>query len=212
MLEDRNNRVRWVYTSGGDPDELARRYDQWASSYDEDIEQYFGYPTPARIGELIVKYCPDRDAWLLDAGAGTGLVGRQLATLGFHNLVAIDLSEGMLAEAEKKNAYRELLQKVLGEPLGFETDSFDGVVSVGTLTLGHAPPSSLDELVRVTKPGGCIFFSMRPDVYEEHGFKEKQAALSVERLWEMVEVTDDFQGLPKGEPDAYVRIYVYRVL
>ena len=53
---------------------------------------------------------------------------------------------------------------------------------------------------------------MRPDVYEEHGFKEKQTALVAEELWELVEVTEDFQSLPKGEPDAYVRIYVYRVL
>ena len=30
------NRVQWVYASGSN-DELARRYDQWASTYDTDL-------------------------------------------------------------------------------------------------------------------------------------------------------------------------------
>jgi len=212
MLENRDERVKWIYTSGGDPNKLAQRYDEWAESYDEDILQHFGYPMPERVGKLIAKYCPDRSIQFLDAGSGTGLIGEQLANLGFHNITAIDLSEGMLSEARKKGVYRELFRRVLGEPLGFDADFFDGIVCMGTFTLGHAPPSSLDELVRVTKPGGHIFFSVRPDVYEEHGFKKKQTALVAEELWELVEVTEDFQSLPKGEPDAYVRIYVYRVL
>ena len=118
----------------------------------------------------------------------------------------------MLEEARNKGVYRDLLKMVLGKPLYFETDSFDGVVCVGTFTLGHARAESLDEFVRITRPGGYIFFSIRPDVYETAGFKEKQFSLEASRQWQQVQVTEDFQALPKGEPDAHVRIYAYRTL
>ena len=118
----------------------------------------------------------------------------------------------MLAEAEKKKLYTALYQRILGEHLGFDTHLFDAVVCVGTLTIGHAPSSSLEELIRVTKSNGYIIFTMRKDVYENHGFKEKQDDLTKCGSWQAVEVTEDFLSLPKGEPDSYSRIYVYRVL
>ena len=62
---------------------------------------------------------------------------------------------------------------VMGEPLGMPSGEFDAAISVGTLTLGHAPAGSLDELVRVTTPGGYVVFSLRPDFYENGGFREK---------------------------------------
>ena len=62
--------------------------------------------------------------------------------------------------------------------------------------------SSLDELVRVTKQGGYITFTLRPDVYEQKGFREKQEQLVADGKWELAEVTDEFHGMPKGEPDV----------
>ena len=91
-----------------------------------------------------------RDARILDAGAGTGLVGEILASMGYRRMVAMDLSQGMLEEARKKGVYEDFHQMVMGETLDYETGSFDAVITVGVLTVGHAPASSLDELVRVT--------------------------------------------------------------
>jgi SAM-dependent methyltransferase len=100
---------------------------------------------------------------------------------------------------------------VMGEHLAFPTGAFDAVISVGVLTLGHALAGSLDELVRVTRPGGHIVFTLRPDVYETGGFKEKHAALEAEGKWQLVETSERFQTLPKGEPDVYHQVWVYRV-
>ncbi len=44
-------------------------------------------------------------------------MGEALARLGYHDLVAIDLSEGMLAEARKKSVYRENSTRWLWESL-----------------------------------------------------------------------------------------------
>jgi len=208
-MKERRDRVKWIYTSR-DNRELEERYDQWAREYDADLEEEFGWIGPRYAAESFAHYVP-KETRILDAGAGTGLVGYLLAKLGYNDLVAMDLSQGMLEEARKKNVYREYHQMVMGEPLNFATDSFDAVVSVGVLTVGHAPVSSLDELIRITKPGGYIVFSLRPDVYRDGGFKEKQDALESEGQWNLVEVSEEFQPLPKGEPDMYHQVWVYQV-
>ena len=79
-------------------------------------------------------------------------VAQLLAIQGYRNPVAMDLSQGMLEEARKKGVYQEVHRMELGKPLNFLTDSFDAVISVGVLTVGHAPASSLGELVRITRP------------------------------------------------------------
>ena len=207
---DRSERVQWIYSSH-DNKELKERYDQWAKDYDTDLDEGFGWLGPQRAVEFFARHVP-KTARILDAGAGTGLVGELLTRQGYNNLVAMDLSSGMLEEARKKNAYREFHQMVMGEPLNYATDSFDAVISVGVLTVGHAPASSFDELIRITKPGGYIVFSLRPDVYRDSGFKEKQDALESEGKWKLVEVSEEFQPLPKGEPDVYHQVWVYQVV
>lgn len=206
---NQQNRVQWVYSSRNNQ-ELAERYDQWAKEYDSDLERDFHYQGPKHTAEVFGRIVK-KDARVLDAGAGTGLMGQALANLGYDNLVAMDLSLGMLDEAKKKHVYREFFQMVMGEPLDFPTNSFDAVVSTGTLTVGHAPASSLDELVRITKPAGYIIYTLRPDLYETSGFKEKQSALESEGKWKLTEVTEQVQSLPKGEPDVYHQVWVYQV-
>ena len=206
----RKDRVQWVYSSR-DTEELSKRYDEWAKDYDADLDEEFGWIGPQRAAEIFASHVP-KEAKILDAGAGTGLVGEVLARLGYKDLVAMDLSPGMLEEARKRNVYQEFHQMVMGEPLDYATDSFDAVVSIGVLTVGHAPASSLDELVRVTKPGGYIVFSLRPDVYENSGFKEKHKELETAGKWQLAEASEKFQTLPKGEPDIYHQVWVYRVI
>ena len=206
---EKKDRVQWVYSSR-DSKELAERYDQWAKDYEADLEEEFEYKGPQIASEFFTRYVP-KEAKILDAGAGTGLVGVILSELGYQDMVAMDLSQGMLEEARRKNVYREFHRMVMGETLDFPGNSFDAVVSVGVLTLGHAPASSLDELVRVTRPGGYIVYTLRPDIYENSGFKEKQAALESSGKWKLVEVSDKIQVLPKGEPDVFHQVWVYQV-
>lgn len=206
----KRDRVQWIYSSK-DNKELSDRYDQWAKDYDTDLDEEFGYLGPIRAVDYIIRYVP-KDATILDAGAGTGLVGELLAKQGYIDMTAMDLSLGMLEEAKKKNAYKDFHQMVMGEPLDYATDSFDAVVSIGVLTVGHAPASSFDELIRITRPGGYIVFSLRPDVYRDSGFKEKQDALVAEGKWKLTEVSEEFQSLPKGEPEVYHQVWVYQVM
>jgi len=208
-VQESHKRVQWVYSSTSNQ-ELEERYDQWASDYDKDLAEEFAWNAPRNAATVFAKHVPS-DAKILDAGAGTGLAGECLSEMGYRDLAAMDLSLGMLEEARRKKIYNGFHQMVLGEQLGFETDAFGAVISVGVFTLGHAPTHSFDELVRITKPGGFIVFSLRTDVYQDNGFKEYQSGLEVAGKWKLAEATDPFQPLSKGEPEVYHQIWAYQV-
>ena len=208
-MQESHDRVQWVYSSTTNQ-ELEERYDQWATEYDKDLAEEFAWNAPKTAVDLFARHVPT-GARILDAGAGTGLVGECLAESGYHDLYAMDLSVGMLDEARRKALYKAFHQMTLGEELGFDTDSFDSVISVGVFTTGHAPAHAFDELARITKPGGLIVFSLRVDLYEEGGFKEYQAGLEEAGKWKLAELSEPYCPLPKGEPDVIHRIWAYEV-
>ncbi len=212
MSEEKSsqNRIQWIYSSKGNA-ELEERYDEWAAEYDRDLNTGFGWLSPRKAVDAFAKRVP-RHGRILDAGAGTGIVGELLHDAGFEFLVAMDLSQGMLDEAARKGVYKEFHRMAMGMPLDFPPRWFDGVISVGVFTVGHAPPGSFDELVRVTRPGGHIVFSLRPDTYEQDGFREKQSSLEAEGKWRLVEEGEKYQPMPKGEPEVFHQIWVYQVL
>ena len=208
-IPDRADRLKWIYAIKGNK-KLAERYDAWAEDYDEDLLSY-GYKLPLVCIGLVVRHAPSPEGRLLDAGAGTGILGESLHIIGYQNMVAMDLSQGMLDIARNKGVYRELRQMTLGETLDFADDSFAATVAMGVLSLGHAPPESLDELVRVTRPGGSIIFSMIDNEIVQPKFRAKQDLLELEGRWSLVEVTALLQILPYEEPDITHRVFVYRV-
>ena len=207
MEEDR---LKWIYSSK-DKQELKERYDQWANDYDTELEESYGWRSPRIASGFVNKYVSKKGR-ILDAGAGTGLVGCCLHKLGYTDLVAIDLSEEMLRKARNKKVYKELHKMDLGETLNFPDEAFDAVVCVGVLTYGHAPPSSLREMIRVTRPGGHVVFSLRTDAYEHLGFKVVQAALESGGSWKLVEISDPHQPFARKDLDVHHRIWVYQAL
>ena len=191
-------------------EEFEERYDEWGSTYDRDLIEDWGYKLPAFLGDLFMKYVNNPNARILDAGAGTGLGGEYISHNGYNNLFAIDMSQGMLDEAEPKGIYRKLDRMVLGETLEFPDNYFDTTLSMGTI--GHAPPESFDELIRITKPSGFIVFSLRTTFYNEPEWYGKLQSLEDGGKWRLVEKADPIQGLPSESPDDYWYSLVYEVL
>jgi SAM-dependent methyltransferase len=212
VTAEREQRLSRVYGARSNG-ELQTLYDAWADHYDQDLAA-FGYTYPALMAGLVARHVRELDNPILDAGAGTGILGSILHALGYDRLVAIDLSDGMLAVARRKGVYNELRNRTLGQPLDFADDSFGAAISAGVLTVGHAPPDSLDELVRVTRPGGHVIFTLSAPVYEEGGFRQKLDALAAAGRWRAVDVTRPWQALPNAPSEhAHAsRAYAFRVL
>jgi predicted TPR repeat methyltransferase len=193
-----------------DGKEAAELYDSWAEDYERSVASW-GYTTPAVAAGLLGRYVEPRTATVLDAGAGTGITGEILALLGYGDLVGIDVSGNMLELARRKGAYKDLRQMELGRQLDLPSDAFAAVIATGVFAAGHAPSESFEELIRVTKAGGHVIFSVRTDVYLEGGFKEKQEAYEREERWELIEMTAPFAHLRFEDPELKVQVFVYRV-
>ena len=193
-----------------DVKELAERYDRMAENYDDSLEGDWGWTSPEYTAEVLSRYASPT-ARVLDAGAGTGLVAQALFRRGYRDLFGIDMAHEMMRKALPKNVYQGLYRVELGQPLPFQSDQFDAVISVGTMAMGHAPPHCLEELVRVTRPGGHIAYTLRPVVYKHMGYEKVQDSLESRGQWKFLEKTLPFAPMPKKEPDFYYEVWVYQV-
>lgn len=202
-------KVKWIYNARNHQ-ELAERYNVWAKDYDQDLVDELEYVSPKYGVDVLCKYVP-KNAKILDAGAGTGLVGQILHQRSYHNLVGIDISEGMLDEARKKKVYTNLYQGIMGKHLNFPTAFFDAIISIGVFADVHAPASAFDELIRITKTKGYIIFSVLSDFYENSGFKNRLNELERTGQWNLVEIGEQFQSRTQIESDTYGQVIVYKV-
>ena len=191
-------------------EEQQQAYDNWAAQYEADLCA-MGYRIPAMIAAVFVRHVPADTSPILDAGCGGGIQAEPLTMLGYGPIVGIDLSEGMLDVARSKGLYSELKQATLGETLDFPDNHFGATLSSGTITPKHAPPHSFEELIRVTRPGAPIIFSMRDDSLQEPEYPAMLDKLEKEGKWESVFCGDSFHSMPYGEPEITHRIHVYQV-
>lgn len=138
-------------------------YDRWAPVYDCDGNPLQALEQPCvrgLVGEV-------RGRRVLDMGCGTGRHALWLAGEGAE-VTAVDFSQGMLDQARAKPG-ADAVNWVVGdlhEPLPFDDDTFDAVVS--GLVLEHIRDLSLffSEAGRVVKGGGALVVSaMHPAMF-----------------------------------------------
>ena len=188
MVSD-NKTLDKVYTAQ-DHEQLMDAYKDWATDYDNDTVGKFGYVAHVASADALDEVLDSTSAFILDAGCGTGLVGEELAKKGYTRMDALDYSKEMLDEAERKNIYNRHIQADLSKPLDMEDNLYDAVVCTGTFTYGHVKAHAFDELVRITKPGGYISFTIREGAYEDYGYRERMIALEQENAWELRSMVD----------------------
>ena len=176
------------------PEEVAALYDGWAGSYDAEMA-LAGYRHPTICLALLSRHLPRGSSPLLDAGAGTGLIGEWLGIMGYPHVEALDISAGMLAKAAQKGAYKALHNLALGGPLPFEDGHFSGIVSAGVFTTGHVGPEGLDELIRITRPGGVIVMTVKNTLWEG-GFAARIEELEGAGTLIRAEETDPYISMP----------------
>lgn len=183
-----------VYAAAGRPEDVARHYDAWAETYDATMAAN-GYRHPSVCLALLARYLPRGAGPILDAGAGTGLIGEWLGLVGYPEAEALDLSAGMLAVARRKGVYRQLHRAALGGPLPFADGAYAAIVSAGVFTTGHVGAEALDELLRITRPGGVIVMTVKDSVWEA-GFAVRIAEMQAAGLLTLIEETPPYVSMP----------------
>ena len=211
MTQDKaNDRLEHVYQAGGDRETLDNAYEGWAKDYDRDLWA-FGYATPGIAAAMLTRLAPDLDAQILDCGCGTGMLGEILHRIGYRAVEGLDASGEMLRAAELKGCYTKHYESLLGHEIEGIDGPYDVVAALGVLTVGHAPPSSLEGMVKATKPGGLLIFAISDLAMETGGFGDAIASLDARRAWERVQVSESYPCLPYSvESDLNHRIYIYR--
>ncbi len=177
-------------------DDIADYYDQWAAGYNRDLTDW-GYDAYAVAVEHLKAHGVDHNAPILDAGCGTGLVGRRLQAEGFTTVTGVDVSEQSLKLARAEGHYVDVLQVDLTQPpLPFDDDCFSALLCVGVLSYVSDVDGVSREFARVVAPGGAVSLTQRSDLFVTRSTSEVWRTLADEGLWEVLDITDRRPYLP----------------
>lgn len=171
------------------------------------------YDWSARAYERIKRFIPSEEQWylglplarslemipaplVLDVATGTGRLPRALLRQPpFRGrVIGLDLSRGMLSEALRRTAqFADRLTYIWQDAsrLPFDDNTFDAVTCIEALEFMPDPVRSLEELVRVLRPGGVLLTTNRvgPDAkflpgraFEPDAFEEILGQLPLEQI------------------------------
>jgi len=93
---------------------------------------------------------------VVDVATGTGAVARELLRQKRCDVVGVDQSAEMLAEARRRLPAEIELVEASADRLPFDHGSFDALTFTYLLRYVDDPPATLRELARVVRPGGTI--------------------------------------------------------
>ena len=158
------------------PKDNIELYSVWAETYDMDFINEMQYKLHFSVADEFILN--GGEGLVLDVGAGTGALAQALLQKGKFSIEATDISEEMLEIAKSKNIYKRSFLSDLTKEVPVDNSFYDGVVSSGTFTHGHVGPSSIGELVRVTKPGGLITISINEKHWVALDFKSEVKKLN----------------------------------
>lgn len=171
-----------------DQDGQREAYDDWADSYDDDLDAN-AYKTPARIAAALKHCLPacEKPPRILDWACGTGLSGAALHAAGFHHIDGCDISRGMLEKARAKNIYDTLFETPLGTPDPALFNGYDAVAAVGAVSVGAAPAACLPAIVEGLDPGARLAVSFNALTLKNPDYMQALA-----RVLDQDRVTEEF--------------------
>ena len=136
---------------------MAEIFDDWPEKYDLWFETPMGRLIKGYESKLVLRMLtPDPEELILDAGCGTGIFTADILETGAR-VVGLELALTMLRHALTK-CPGQTFQSVIGDMrrLPFADDSFHKAVSITAIEFIQDARIAVEELFRVTKPGGFI--------------------------------------------------------
>lgn len=136
-------------------------FDRFADSFDAKLARLH-YRAPELISQAVAALCGPAQQTLtvLDAGCGTGLCGPLLKPYS-RRLVGVDLSAQMLAKAEPRQVYDELMKAELTAFIeAAQASSYDLIVSADTLCYFGELHEVARATARALRPRGGFVFTV----------------------------------------------------
>ncbi len=115
-----------------------------------------------------------KDSKVVEIGCGTGFTTAEIVRrVGEENVTAVDLTPEQMIKAIKRFPKANFLRGD-AENLPFRDASFDASISAGSIEYWPNPQRGIEEMARVTKPGGkvVILAPRKPDGYIARKFAE----------------------------------------
>jgi predicted TPR repeat methyltransferase len=139
---------------------IEETFDKFADSFDAKLER-LAYRAPQLIADAVARVAgaPEKRFIALDAGCGTGLCG-PLITSYVRRLIGVDLSSQMLAKAEVKNVYDELVKAELVAYLHSHPSAYDLIVSADTLVYFGPLEEVMAAAHAAMQEGGLLLFTI----------------------------------------------------
>ncbi|AEV37770.1 methyltransferase protein [Pseudovibrio sp. FO-BEG1] len=150
---------------------VSTTFDRYAEDFDQHLTKQLNYAVPEIILEKISKFTDARFNRLLDLGCGTGLCAEAIGDRVMHK-TGVDLSEGMLIQADQKELYDDLYLKDLNEFLQVDWDDrWDLIISGDTLVYLGALEDAVAGLAKNIEPNGKVIFTT--ETAADEAFTEK---------------------------------------
>lgn len=166
-------RLDRIYSATGDKRQM---FDDWAANYDHDLIDDLGYVADAETCRHLIDRVSDKSSRILDAGCGTGLVGRRLQQAGYDQIDGSDYAAKMLRQAEATGAYRRLWQHDLTQAYRIERP-YDAAIAVGVFSFSVPSAEHLVNITDCLRPGGFAFITVNGKAWREVDWPAK-----IERL------------------------------
>jgi predicted TPR repeat methyltransferase len=185
---------------------VERLFDQYAPRFDASLVERLHYSAPRAIRRTLEQRFPKRRyATCLDIGCGTGLMGAEIRDL-VDRLAGVDLSQGMINQARRKNIYDALSQADAVLALR-GTASYDLILAADVLVyLGDLRPIIAAAYDALTPDGVFVFtvqiikgadFSLGPDQRFSHSENYIMSAMT---MFQAVHVTPGTFRRERNEP------------
>jgi SAM-dependent methyltransferase len=188
-------------------DQLKQFWDRDAETYDRSPSHAASDPVEAAAWRAALRRAlPDPPATVLDVGAGTGAMTMLAAELGYA-VTALDLSEGMLAQARSKARDRGLrVEFVVGSSTAPPPGPFDAVIERHVLWTTPDPGGALSAWRRSAPAGRLVLFE---GIWGRRDAVQRARDVAVELLQRLHRIPHDHHA--EYDPDVLAQLPLARL-
>ncbi len=195
---------------------LKKLYAERAAKWDQNVDVNHNYRGMLLV-EQELRRLTEAKLRILDAGCGTGLVGKRIRDLATE-LHGVDLSGAMLLQAQATGVYNRLFDGDMIEFMRMNPASYDAITSAATLIHFGDLSAMFGAAAGALKPGGLFVFTAFPNRDPENyavgsldGFAEGGcyfhgknyiARTAGEQGFTVVQIAEDIHEYTEGKPVA----------